>query len=760
MKVKTLKLLTAGVVLGMGVVAVAGVAANGGVVNNLFQSQADASRSFFFTASDFTLATGDFDKGGVSWHYEGASVSGNIVTMKKIYNTTAAGSNVNGEFRRGAGFNTVSFDDYSESEDFSGGAIYTFGFGRSDIVGRPLSTSVDLSTAQANSNLRRIFEVTEGAGTFSFSKMTVTYGCEEVQPEVNFSSDSYAIIKDEVETVTATASYLREAATYSFSIADDTVASIAQVGSSSSVEVTGLKAGTTTLTVTMTSNMVEYTDTATITVTAPKKNIISLEDRASFTSEGQDGIQNGQFRFYYENGATASIDDEVMTVNHVDGANWWATQIFFRDAYYNNNNEYKISFNLNASHAGSVQLNAQKYDIVVGDNIITKVGKPTSGRSTFEFVFGTPDSHLTSGTYVISNLVINDMTNDRYDITFNNQGNNTVIEGCAGKKLWTVPEDPVKADWTFDGWYDGETKVDLATFVPTEDVTLEARFTQEPVVTAVASSTNIMQDATLTVTATAVNFSGAVTYSATISDPTVLSETHVDNVFTVTGLKGGSATITINATDGVNNASAEAITINVTSSEYVIPDGATKISTKAEFLAFFNNSATNYNKSAYLANDINMDGAEINNIGVHGEYIGTFEGCGHTVSNFTSTRPLFNIIGSAGIVRNVSITCNWGNGSGFGVVSYSNSGTMINVDVEVTLTTSINTWAPLAIGGDGTYSYCDIIIHGENGASSNTLGGLVRGGGTFTNCTCQYKGIALSQFADKDADGIVFTQLQ
>ena len=571
MKVKTLKLLTAGVVFGMGVVAVAGVAANGGVVNNLFQSQADASRSFFFTASDFTLASGDFDKGGVSWHYEGASVSGNIVTMTKIYNTTAAGSNVNGEFRRGAGFNTISFDDYSESEGFTGGAIYTFGFGRSDIVGRPLSSNVDLSKAQANSNLRRIFEVTEAAGTFSFSKMTVTYGCEEVQPEVNFSSDSYAIIKDEVETVTATASYLREAATYSFSIADDTVASIAQVGSSSSVEVTGLKAGTTTLTVTMTSNMVEYTDTATITVTAPKKNIINLEDRASFTSEGQKGIQNGQFRFYYENGATASITNKVMTVNHVDGANWWATQIFFRDAYYNNNNEYKISFNLNASHAGSVQLNAQKYDIVVGDNQITKVGKPTSGESTFEFVFGAADNntHLTSGTYVISNLIINDMTNDRYDITFNNQGNNTVIEGCAGKTLWTIPEDPVKADWTFDGWYDGETKVDLATFVPTKDVTLEARFTQEPVVTAVADKTTIAPEETLTITATAINFSGAVTYSAVISDDTIVSATNVDNVFTVTGLKDGSATVAIRATDGVNTVTSETISVTVSTINYM-----------------------------------------------------------------------------------------------------------------------------------------------------------------------------------------------
>ena len=56
MKVKTLKLLTAGIVFGMGVVAVAGVALNGGAVSNLFRSQADATRNFTITASQIADA--------------------------------------------------------------------------------------------------------------------------------------------------------------------------------------------------------------------------------------------------------------------------------------------------------------------------------------------------------------------------------------------------------------------------------------------------------------------------------------------------------------------------------------------------------------------------------------------------------------------------------------------------------------------------------------------------------------------------------
>ena len=48
-----------------------------------------------FTASDFGSENGDFAKGGVNWHFEGASVSGSIVTMKKIYKTSHAGGTVN-----------------------------------------------------------------------------------------------------------------------------------------------------------------------------------------------------------------------------------------------------------------------------------------------------------------------------------------------------------------------------------------------------------------------------------------------------------------------------------------------------------------------------------------------------------------------------------------------------------------------------------------------------------------------------------------
>ena len=749
MKKKGIAILSAAslAVVGLGI-ACASAFKNGGLV---FKGKAsNPGGNIVFTAADFGAASGDFAKGGVNWHYEGASVDGNTVTMKKIYNTSAAGSVVNEDaFTRGAGFDSVSFENYSESADFSGGAIYSFGFDRTEIKGRSLASYVDLSVAQADSNYRRIIEITEGTGSFSFTSLTIAYGCEEVAPEISFNAASYTIEETVTETVSATGRYLREAATYSFSAADNTVVDIQQVGATASAEVTGLKTGSTTITVTMTTGGNNYTDTVNVTVIEGRPNIFHSVDNANVPSQGEGDIQNNQLRIYMGNGASsASISDGVITINH-KGGEWWASQVFFRDAYFNMNNEYKVSFTFNASSAGKIQLSNSQYDVVVGNNKITRTGKPHNNLSTMSLQLGADGvGCLADGTYTISNIVINDLTNERYNITFNNEGATNVIEGCAGKKLWTIPENPVKAGYLFEGWYLGENKVDLSTYVPTASVTLNARFSQEPAVTAVADKTEILKDGTATITATAFNFSGAVSYTAIISDDTVISATNVNNVFTVTGLKDGSATIAIKATYNTEEATSEPITINV---GYVIPADATAIGTKSELLAYFNKSAENTNKNAYLTADIDMGGEAINDIRMAGDYNAIFEGCGHSITNFSATRPFFNIISASGEVRNVSFSLTWGNASGFGCVSYSNNGTMKNVDVEVTLSAAINTWAPLAIAGDGTYINCDTIIHGEAAAGSNTLGAVARGGSTtFTNCTCHYKGIDTNQFQDKD----------
>ena len=443
MKKKSLATTVASV-LGVGTLALVGaVLISNGNLSSFIYARANGatSGSFVFTASAFTAASGDFIKAGVNWHYEGASVSGSRVTLKKLYNTTAAGADVTAEFTRGSGFNTISMTDYSESEDFVSGAIYTWGFNKTNIVGRGLAATVDLSAAQTDSNLRRLFEINEAAGTFSFTTMTVTYGCEVVNPQVKFDASAYSVEEGVTEEVSVTASFLRKSATYEFTAADDEVIQVVPGNSDTTARVTGLKTGSSDLTVTMTTDGVQYHDTVKVTVTEGKLNIIKLKDAASVTSQPEADIKNNQLRIYMGNGSSsASISNNVITINHA-GGEWWGSQVFFRDAYFNMNNEYKISFTFNASHAGKIQLSNSQYDVVVGDNVITRVGKPHNNLSTMSLQLGAEGAgSLASGTYKISNLVIKDLTNDRYNITFDNEGVKEVVQGCAGKKLWSIPE--------------------------------------------------------------------------------------------------------------------------------------------------------------------------------------------------------------------------------------------------------------------------------------------------------------------------------
>lgn len=248
-----------------------------------------------------------------------------------------------------------------------------------------------------------------------------------------------------------------------------------------------------------------------------------------------------------------------------------------------------------------------------------------------------------------------------------------------------------------------------------------------------------------TITAKAENFGGDVTYSfegsagydAVIS---VAQNATDKNVFTVSPVAAGTASITIKATDGTDAVSAKAIEFTVTTPgstpTYVIPENATEIADKAGLLAYFNKSAENTTKNAYLSADIDLGGEVINDIRMAGEYTAIFEGQGHKITNFTGSRPFFNILGAAAEIRNVSFICDDFTGSGFGTIAYMNSGKMKNVDATVIINSvGINSWGPLAFVGAGTFIDCDTTITINVGC--NTLFAIARAdsGSTFTNCT-------------------------
>jgi hypothetical protein len=280
-----------------------------------------------------------------------------------------------------------------------------------------------------------------------------------------------------------------------------------------------------------------------------------------------------------------------------------------------------------------------------------------------------------------------------------------------------------------------------------------------PAVSATASSKTLKVGGdNATVTLSTKHFKGDVAYSASASlDGIVTATNNQDGTFTIAPVAEGETTLTFTATAGEESAAADVkFTVEAAGAitpTYDIPENATKISDKASFLAYFDGGAANTSKNAYLDADIDLGGDALA-MRMAGEYNAIFEGCGHTVSNYTqSGQSLINIMGTTSELRNVRFECDGQATSGFGTVAFQNNGKMKNVDVEVTVTGSINNWGPMALATGGTFEDCDSTIHmAAAAATSNSLFHIARQDGTttFTNCTyfVDGEGTAASFLAD------------
>lgn len=285
----------------------------------------------------------------------------------------------------------------------------------------------------------------------------------------------------------------------------------------------------------------------------------------------------------------------------------------------------------------------------------------------------------------------------------------------------------------------------------------------EPKLAAKASATSLKVGGdNATVTLTTSNFSSEVAYSATASVDSIVTLTNNnDGTFTVAPAAEGETAVTFTATAGEESASAS-ITFKVAASgavtpTYEIPENATAIGTKEEFLSYFDGSAAHCNTNAYLTADIDLGGEAITGMKMAGDWAAVFEGCGHSVTNYTQTMPFFNIV--TGTIRNVKFVSSGSNMSGFGAISYNNQGTMINVDSEVTITGAINNFGAIAMWATGKFEDCDVTIHvTADAATSNTLFYIARAdsGSEFTNCTyfADGEGYNEAQFIASPATGL------
>lgn len=129
------------------------------------------------------------------------------------------------------------------------------------------------------------------------------------------------------------------------------------------------------------------------------------------------------------------------------------------------------------------------------------------------------------------------------------------------------------------------------------------------------------------------------------------------------------------------------------------------IGTLAELNTFFDGVGTNCGNSATLTADIDLNGAYV--AGMAGEFAGTFDGAGHRLYNGAvgANKSLFNIIGTAGVVKNLTLDVTI-TGAVVRPVSYQNNGTIQDCTAILrTGAASVNNVAAFAyLAGSGTYT--------------------------------------------------------
>lgn len=245
---------------------------------------------------------------------------------------------------------------------------------------------------------------------------------------------------------------------------------------------------------------------------------------------------------------------------------------------------------------------------------------------------------------------------------------------------------------------------------------------------------------TLVVTATAKHITGEVTYAFSTAETTIISlaqgETDKSQV-TVTGLVIGTATLKVEVSQSgaVIATGTKALTVKAAG-----PVGE-EITTAAQISSIFDGGAAYTAKDFYLGNDIDCSTVSFARISMAGEFAATFDGNGHVLTNCAIKNSMFNIIGTKGSVKNLTIsgTCD-SDGDGFGAVAYANNGVISTVTLNLTpITARAGAYSAFFFMGSGKISDSSASIHFKKDAKQAAffLAGA-QSGATITNVKGTY----------------------
>lgn len=238
--------------------------------------------SFVITADDFTNAVNNkFTKAGVEFVFGGdTKVEGDVVTVNTFYTNHAeqsySGNAKSGSDTRGDGFKSIAFANFSIGEGV-GDVVYTFNAKHDKLVGRDITSTIDLTNGGAVLAENRVgFELVSNNRKVSFTSMTVTYACSDITPSVSIKTDSTSIgVGETAELETVTKDVFGESATFTWTSPSEAI-SITPNGDKATVE--GVSAtDAAVVTVTMTLNGHDYTDTVSIKVTETAADVIPLQ---------------------------------------------------------------------------------------------------------------------------------------------------------------------------------------------------------------------------------------------------------------------------------------------------------------------------------------------------------------------------------------------------------------------------------------------------------------------------------------------------